>query len=73
MSDHGTLTCSRCGKAETRVKVKGMIVDPPGWGTASLSGSPVRNWLLCPWCVGCMRSLMAGEPAAVGGEAVTND
>ena len=64
------LKCGRCSTTASPVRREGVLTDPPGWACLSLLTVPIRNWLLCPACVGIVTVVLMlegtpVEPAAV--------
>jgi hypothetical protein len=58
------LNCSRCPVHAPRERVALEVYrDPPGWTHLSMTGLPVRNWLLCPSCAAAVRRLLDTPPA----------
>jgi hypothetical protein len=57
------LTCGVCHLREHRVLIKGIAADPPGWSHATLTGMPVLNRTLCPFCARAVRVVL--QPADV--------
>lgn len=50
--------CSKCGRGEECPVVQGLTLDtPPGWRTITVSGTPMRSFLLCP--VPCAESVLS--------------
>lgn len=58
--DSVILTCGRCDQRAPRPRIEGMIVDPIGWTTITVSGTPIRTMRLCDRCAGELRLLLYG-------------
>ena len=52
------MKCASC-PAEAPPDERGL---PPGFETATVSGLPVRSWVLCGHCAENLRVLLGGRP-----------
>lgn len=58
-----TLYCGRrtCTVSAERVLVNGILADPHGWSSVTVSGQPMRNVRCCPACTDAVTRLLDGN------------